>query len=797
MLSIVVLASALSGVFSGLPQEISPETVSRRITDQFLSTRPENYYPAGYHGNKGYGWNKTVQYSVVSLWVNALECARLAGDEKRLKRLVDLFEDFKPNGRLFHVCSRPYHVDDSIFGALPLEIYLQTGESACLEMGAWYADTQWSPPCWGTYVERHNAPREKQAEYYALGYSPQTRLWIDDMYMITVLQSQAYRATGERTYIERAAKEMAFYLDNLQLKEGPAAGLFYHAPDVPFVWGRGDGWMAAGMALVLDRLPEDSPHRARIMEGYRLMMATLLKYQRPDGLWCQLVDRPDDARNWGETSATAMFAYAYLVGIRHDWLEAATYGAAARKAWESLCARLDEHANLADVCEGTGKKDDLVYYYERGRVNGDPHGQAPMLWLCGELLKDRGATPETSPLFVRHVDDGSGVVSYVLRPGLVDHNQQSMYFTHKSMTDDGRFLVFWAAGDEREKPARDKETYLLDFHTGRIVKLPGPGGEIPFLDTERDALYFIDGKGVHRFDFLGGNPATPVLVCALPPELADGKVGRYCTHLTLSHDRTKCFLDAELRDSLRNVQGVLDLATGKWTQWGETPFLCNHGQIHPFDAGTALCAWEGAWNLAMSELTVEQRESERRKQKRPGLVSGIPRPKGEPYPRVWIMRKDGSQTMIPPRIGNYASHEAWTADGRGVYWCGKGVVLCDVETGDQRLVMPLPAQHATMSADLRYVAFDQSTGGWWRGCAWTCGFWNRETNRSVFIHTKTPVYLPKESESHLHPDPHPQFVCRDRYVVSTLLESGRMNLAITPVEELVRLTSGPAKDGTP
>ena len=44
MLSIVVLASALSGVFSGLPQESSPETVSRRITDQFLSTRPENYY---------------------------------------------------------------------------------------------------------------------------------------------------------------------------------------------------------------------------------------------------------------------------------------------------------------------------------------------------------------------------------------------------------------------------------------------------------------------------------------------------------------------------------------------------------------------------------------------------------------------------------------------------------------------------------------------------------------------------------------------------------------------------------
>ena len=363
-------------------------TVSRRITDQFLSTRPENYRPEGYCGNEGYGGNAEVHYAVVSLWVNALECATLSGDGERRERLVRLFDDFKPQGRLFRVCSRPYHVDDSIFGALPYEVYLQNGDKSCLEMGCWYADTQWSPPCWGTYVERNNAPRERQAEYFALGYSPQTRLWIDDMYMITVLQSQAFRATGKRTYIERAAREMVFYLEKLQLKEGDAKGLFYHAPDVPYVWGRGDGWMAAGMALVLDRLPEDCPHFDRIMDSYRLMMATLLNYQRPDGLWCQIVDRPDDPRNWGETSCTAMFAYAYLVGIRRGWLDGATYGSAARKAWLALCARLDKYGNISDVCEGTNKENDLPYYFARKRVNGDPHGQAPMLWMASALLAD-------------------------------------------------------------------------------------------------------------------------------------------------------------------------------------------------------------------------------------------------------------------------------------------------------------------------------------------------------------------------------------------------------------------------
>jgi len=75
-----------------------PATISRRVTDQFLTTRPENYKPAGYHGNNGYGWNRIVQFSVVSLWMNAIACARLTGDEYRVNRLVRLFDDFLPGG---------------------------------------------------------------------------------------------------------------------------------------------------------------------------------------------------------------------------------------------------------------------------------------------------------------------------------------------------------------------------------------------------------------------------------------------------------------------------------------------------------------------------------------------------------------------------------------------------------------------------------------------------------------------------------------------------------------------------
>ena len=99
------------------------------------------------------------------------------------------------------------------------------------------------------------------------------------MFMITILQVEAYRATGDHKYIDRAANEMVAYLKKLQ----QPSGLFYHAPDVPFYWGRGNGWVAAGMTEMLLSLPQDNPNRSQILDGYRKMMAELLKY--PGNRW--------------------------------------------------------------------------------------------------------------------------------------------------------------------------------------------------------------------------------------------------------------------------------------------------------------------------------------------------------------------------------------------------------------------------------------------------------------------------------------------------------------------------------
>ena len=64
-------------------------------------------------------------------------------------------------------------------------------------------------------------------------------------------------------------------------------------PTCRFFWGRGDGWVAAGMAEMLRSLPKNHPRRARIMESISKMMKALLQYQGKDGVWHQLIDHPE------------------------------------------------------------------------------------------------------------------------------------------------------------------------------------------------------------------------------------------------------------------------------------------------------------------------------------------------------------------------------------------------------------------------------------------------------------------------------------------------------------------------
>lgn len=336
--------------FARWPAGTSPAEVGRRVAENFAARKFE------FETNPK---REVVIYPEVISGYGALTVAQLTGDTNLQSRLVGKFARFlTPDGA--RRVSQKDHVDYHVFGVVPLEIYIETRGENFLAFGKSFADKQW-------------------AQTTPDGITAEARYWIDDMFMITALQVQAFRATGEAKYLDRAALTMAAYLDRLQQPNG----LFFHGTNAPFFWGRGNGWVAAGMSEILRSLPQNHPQRARILAGYRTMMAALLKCQGDDGLWRQLLDQPDA---WPETSGSAMFDFALVTGVKNGWLDGKIYGPAARKAWLALVKQLDANANLREVCIGTDKGRSREFYLQRPREVGNLHGQAPMLWTASALL---------------------------------------------------------------------------------------------------------------------------------------------------------------------------------------------------------------------------------------------------------------------------------------------------------------------------------------------------------------------------------------------------------------------------
>lgn len=357
-ISVIILHSHVFGMILSEnrdSRDIDSGTLDLKQTGQLLV---QNLLSRDYMFYGEYG----LHYSEACAAVGALRFVNLVGDQENLKKLIQRYEPLlQDSSRLI---SRRPHVDMSVIGIVPLQIYIITKEKKYLDQGLSFADSQWD-----STIEN--------------GLTWQTRWWIDDMYMVGMLQIQAYRATGQLKYADRAALQLIAYLEKLQQENG----LFYHGPDHQYHWGRGNGWVAAGMAEVLSALPENHRYFLKILSHYKKMMFSLKKYQSDNGMWRQIVDYP---YAWTESSCTAMFAYAMAVGLHHGWLPGPDFQTAVEKAWKALAAHIDRDGNVREICVGTGQSQDIEYYLKRPRMIGDFHGQAPVLWLIAEMLSSYG-----------------------------------------------------------------------------------------------------------------------------------------------------------------------------------------------------------------------------------------------------------------------------------------------------------------------------------------------------------------------------------------------------------------------
>jgi unsaturated rhamnogalacturonyl hydrolase len=179
-------------------------------------------------------------------------------------------------------------------------------------------------------------------------------------------------------------------------------------------WSRGNGWVFAALARVLDVLPENTIHREEYLNDFKDMAKKLIEIQRDDGFWNPSLVDPDDYGG-KETSGTAFFTFGIAWGINHQILDTETYKPYVIKAWNGMVNDALHPDGFLGYVQGTGKQpsDGQPLTYNKP-PNFEDYGLGAFL-LAG------------SEVYYLAPDSATGGVSSVQLPELVEYPSFLIY----------------------------------------------------------------------------------------------------------------------------------------------------------------------------------------------------------------------------------------------------------------------------------------------------------------------------------------------------------------------------------
>jgi rhamnogalacturonyl hydrolase YesR len=195
--------------------------------------------------------------------------------------------------------------------------------------------------------------------------------WCDALFMSPPAWVELSQATGDPRYTEFAMQEFWVATDFLY---DPAEKLYFR--DSRFFerrdeqgrklfWSRGNGWVFAGIANILEVLPKDNPHRPRLEALFREMAVKLKSLQKPDGYWPPSLLGPENSPP--ETSGTGFYVYGLAWGVEKGLLDAADYRPAIDNGWQALTRAVAKDGRLGWVQQVSDRPDkvaetDTQYY---------------------------------------------------------------------------------------------------------------------------------------------------------------------------------------------------------------------------------------------------------------------------------------------------------------------------------------------------------------------------------------------------------------------------------------------------
>ena len=233
------------------------------------------------------------------------------------------------------------------------------------------------------------------------------QMWLDGLYMAEPFYAQYAAMFQEPKDFDDIAHQ--FVLIEQHTRD-PKTGLLYHGWDEskqmawanpqtgvsPNFWARADGWYAMALVDTIPWFPQDHPGRAQLISILqRLAPAIAAAQDRQTGLWWEVMDKPQQAGNYFESSASCMFVYALAKAARLGYIDA-KYLDNAKRGYDGILKRFvkkdkDGSLTLDQTVYGAGLGNKLTpqnsyHYYTHVDVGpSDPKGIGAFLLAAAEM----------------------------------------------------------------------------------------------------------------------------------------------------------------------------------------------------------------------------------------------------------------------------------------------------------------------------------------------------------------------------------------------------------------------------
>src|SRR5574344_1782275 len=207
--------------------------------------------------------------------------------------------------------------------------------------------------CFQTYIDLYNSDSLKPdsmvarakfvMDYMVKQDTTAYWWWADALYMAMPVMTKMFKLTGDTAYLD---KMYLCFNDARNLMYDEENHLFFRDANYIYpkhtttrglrdYWSRGDGWVAAGLAKILNDMPADYTHYDYFKSIYKDIINALVKNQKSQGYWTESLADTLFATCY-ESSGTCLDTYALLWGVNHKVLDECTYCPYIRRAWNYL-----------------------------------------------------------------------------------------------------------------------------------------------------------------------------------------------------------------------------------------------------------------------------------------------------------------------------------------------------------------------------------------------------------------------------------------------------------------------------